>query len=181
MAKTLIYRNIFGKKVNVGNNGNGVTKVTSLPEVGETGKIYYNVEDNKYYTYNGNTFNEVGVQIGLPIVQASTVATTETETEGAVSVQVTYYDLEPNVYYLFGTTSIINLRFPLYEDDINIAASYVGRFKCQDTQGSTVTIHLGNGVHFADNIPDIEPGHTYEFNVLYDTCLITDITYTSNG
>ena len=179
MAKKLIYRNIFGRKVKTDQtNGGSTTTVTALPETGVSGVIYYNSTENKYYTYSNDSWQELGNQAGLPIVQASSVAKTET-IEG--SIATTYYDLEPNVYYLFGQKSIINLRFPLYDDGINVAGSFIGRFTCSDVENSTVNVTLNNGVHFADNIPDIEPGHTYEFNVLYDTCLITDITYTSNG
>lgn len=55
-----LYANIDGNVVPI-IKGSGVTRVTSLPETGEEGKIYYNTNNKKYYTYtNEGGFNETG-------------------------------------------------------------------------------------------------------------------------
>ena len=188
MAKKLIYRNIFGKKVNVGGEGGNVSNISSLSEIGKAGEIYYNTTDKKYYVYTENGFTEFGAQEGLPIVRNPAVHKVNGEE------QEYEYDLEPNKYYIFGriggTAPIETLVGPdgvafidapsltfHVNEDSDIAKSYVGRFIANVDSPSITLV----GAHFADDIPDIESGHTYEFNVLYDTCLITDITYTSNG
>lgn len=55
-----LYANIDGNVVPI-IKGSGVTRVASLPEKGEEGKIYYNTNNKKYYTYtNEGGFNEIG-------------------------------------------------------------------------------------------------------------------------
>lgn len=59
--KRIFTRNVFGKPVELGGAGGGVQKVDTLPEKGEDGKIYYNTNNKKYYTYtNKGGFNEIG-------------------------------------------------------------------------------------------------------------------------
>lgn len=55
-----LYANIDGNVVPI-IKGSGVTRVASLPATGEEGKIYYNTNNKKYYTYtNEGGFNETG-------------------------------------------------------------------------------------------------------------------------
>lgn len=166
----------------------GATIVETLPETGQAGIIYYNTEDSNYYVYTENGFKEFGAQEGLPIVRNPAVHKLNGEE------QEYEYDLEPNKYYVFGRiggtapqetlvgpdgVAVIDapsLTFHVSEDSY-IVKSYVGRFIANADSPSITLV----GAHFADDIPDIESGHTYEFNILYGICLITDITYTSNG
>ena len=186
MAKKLIYRNIFGRKVNVGGEGGNVSNVSSLPETGKAGEIYYNTIDKKYYIYTEEGFSEFGAQKGLPIVRNPAVHKLNGEE------QEYEYDLEPNKYYVFGRiggtapletlvgpdgVEIIDapsLTFHISEDAY-IAKSYVGRFTANADSPSITLV----GAHFADDIPDLEDDHTYEFNILNGICKVTDITYTT--
>ena len=184
MAKKLIYRNIFGRKVNLGGEGGNVSNVSSLPETGKAGEIYYNTTDGKYYVYTEEGFTEFGIQEGLPIIRQP-----ESHKIDGV-VQANEYDLEPNKYYVFGPiggtpqslvgsdgveligASSLTLHV---ETDHDIAKSYIGKFLA-NTDSPSITLV---GAHFADDIPDLEASHTYEFNILNGICKITDITYTT--
>lgn len=164
----------------------GATIVETLPETGRAGIIYYNTEDSNYYVYTENGFKEFGAQEGLPIVRNPAVHKLNGEE------QEYEYDLEPNKYYWFGriggTISDESIIGPdgipdidapsltLHVDfDSTIARSYVGRFTANADSPSITLV----GAHFADDIPDIETNHAYEFNILNSVCKITDITYTA--
>lgn len=161
----------------------GATKVETLPETGQAGIIYYNTEDSKYYVYTKEGFTLFGMQAGLPILFNPNPRSGDGVTPNSD------FDIEPNIYYYFGlvggNTPSVELIGPsgtvlsfcpslnlFFNAEGDIAKSYVGRFTA-NVDNPNITLH---GVHFPSEVPDIEAGHTYEFNVLYDTCLITDIT-----
>ena len=196
----------------------GVTKVASLPETGEAGKIYYNTTSNTYYLHDGTSYVPVGIveDTSFPLVPKAGViyhiVDRATDTDGyfaydgtsyrqfcahsypvvtpaepAHTVDDTYdtvsYTLQPNKYYSLsgvggGTdqtkTRVLALQFT---PKTNVAEQYVGRVSCD----GPVQLQLPAGIHLPDEHPDLEEDHTYEFNILYDTCLITDITYTDNS
>ena len=201
MERKLIFRNVFGKKVNIkdekGDN-TGVINVVTLPVTGEAGRIYYNTTDNKYYIYEDGAFTEFGAVVNpeIEIVanpqpsfadvssgkdDSDSEEETETENEGEgegndePQTIIVQYNIEPNKYYMFGTrTSAFKLNFTL---DNTYAKQYLGRFTAS---GDSVSLVLPANVHIPDDMqPDIEDDHTYEFNILHDICLITDITYTT--
>lgn len=90
------------------------------------------------------------------------------------------YDLLPDKYYMLGergsSTPQLNtivLHFPNNnETSIN---QYIVRFTAT---ADNVNIDLQDGVYLPDNTETIKQGHTYELNILYDTCLVVDITHT---
>lgn len=88
--------------------------------------------------------------------------------------------LDAGKYYLLGSVgsstaanNVLTLSFTTSQTE---ALSYMGRFTAV---ADALSLSLPSGIHFTDNVPDIEAGHTYEFNILYDTCVLTDITYTA--
>lgn len=169
----------------------GTEQVEALPATGEQGRVYYNTTDGKYYVYDGDDFSEFGAKTelpdGLPIVRNPAVHELNGEE------QEYEYDLEPDKYYVFGRIggtapqeSLVgpdgvvvidapSLTFHITEDS-NTAKSYVGKFIANADSPSITLV----GAHFADDVPDLEANHTYEFNILNGICKITDITYTAS-
>ena len=203
--KTLQHRNIFGKRVNVFEaytnkdhpdvknvaqaldklfeGGNGVNKVTVLPDISEAeeGGIYYDTTNSTYYLVGNSGYIPI-TDPRLKIIDDVTDSRHYGEGVSGPTLEVGGYDLLPNTYYVFGALpldgnniSYLSLHF------LNIVEGmynqYLGRFSVSNSS-TDVNITLNDGVHFPDDIIDLEAGHTYEFNVLGDTCLITDITYT---
>lgn len=165
--------------------GSGVLGFENLPNSGEIGTLYYQGNNDTYYVWNGTAFVEL-VPTSMPVVYDADVRSDNALiTAQGIS---TIYNIEPNKYYIFGqiggtlpeaieggphNSSDLGLYFVDATD--GTAKTYAGRF----TAGAdSPTIVVLGGVHFPDDIIDIESGHTYEFNVLYDTILLTDITYT---
>ena len=157
----------------------GVTKVTSLPETGEAGKIYYNTTDNKYYLYNGTSYSPIGSQ-GMPIG--------ETPENTSITPSKVDYTLAANTFYnldTFYTTSDdevpkdATFRFDgiASEDAMN---TYVFRMTVPDAGVPNMTF---NYVIIPDSTKEVldalEEGHTYEFNVFGNVMLVTDITQTT--
>ena len=54
-----------------------------------------------------------------------------------------------------------------------VALSFMGRFTAV---ADGLTLNLPSGIHFTDSAPEIKAGRTYEFNIFYDVCILTDIT-----
>lgn len=167
--------------------GGAVTTVDTLPDTGESGKIYYNTEDCKYYVYGEGGFSKLGETGSSPVVSGDDLPVLHNDPDHLIIPNT--YRLSAGVYYDLGTpTNIapisrpeeytITLYFPERAADPDSAYCYFGRFTAP---ADDIGITLKNGVHFPDEHPDIESGHTYEFSVLYDTFLITDITYTPNN
>ena len=178
--KQLKLRNVFGRptKVNLGDDNkdvNGVTKVATLPETGEEGKIYYNTTTKIYYVSDGSTYTPIGVE-GMPVIDAEY---TEEESQG---VSFHRYTLDPNNFYEFTETytssEISNIRIDLSANtDDGRTKSYIWRLK----YSTGMNIIIGNAVipdATKEILDDLEDGHTYEFNVLEDVLLVTDITVT---
>lgn len=89
--KTLNVKNIFGRKTKVvleSQGGDGVTKVSALPESGVAGRIYYNTADGKYYVYNETTsvFTELGVTVNPSDIMPTVEQTTSTSQSGGDNI-----------------------------------------------------------------------------------------------
>ena len=149
--------------------------------------------------------NEVFAQIAttkdlvsMPIVDASAMANEATggrmaEALANASKSVT---IDAGKYYDFGVRPLTGESglsiFPKAQtEDMDNAYSYVGRFTVDENlsgdfqfalisvrKGLTGNVLEGDG-DFAFKLPDeveFEAGHTYEFNILFDTAFIKDIT-----
>lgn len=118
----------------IGGAGGGVEKVDTLPEKGEEGKIYYNTNDKKYYTYtNKDGFDEIGSGVDGPIYQIkyqyspcfTNVAPIDLQPEG-----VDYFD---ELSFLKVGTKIDSYFFRDKEDDnmvFDFENSYSGEANC---------------------------------------------------
>lgn len=165
-------------------NEGGVINVDSLPEPSKAkeGAIYYNIETGTHYLFDGANFTEINTSV-MPVVRKTG---TSTALQYGVSIQ-------PNCYNIITIPEdIIHTQDPNATDrpfvfnfidvpDATMAGQYVGRFTAlADNQAiSLYTSTTGVSLHWPDDVIEIVEGHTYEFNLLYDTCLLTDITITS--
>ena len=140
--------------------------------------------------------------VSMPIVDGSAMANETTYGSGqmvenlvSASQSIT---IDAGKYYDFGTRPLSGESglaiFPKEQtEDGNNAYSYVGRFTIDDSFSETFQFAMitarknsNNNVlegdetgDFAFKLPDeveFTAGHTYEFNILYDTCFIKDIT-----
>ena len=173
------WANVNGSLVELGRgkNGNGVTKVDTLPEQGEQGKIYYNTSDNKYYIYNGNDYENLG---------SNDVK------------RVTYIDSDPGQYTLFPNILYDNcfdwhmavdesdkrnamLELYIVDSSNDIASCYTFRTTIP-ANADSFNITFSPNVKIPDEVNDfissMEAGHTYEFNIFADVLLVSDITVT---
>lgn len=57
--KKLQLRNVYGKPVNVGTSGGGVTKVNALPASANEGDIYYNTKTKEYSVFNDGNWRSI--------------------------------------------------------------------------------------------------------------------------
>ena len=88
--------------------------------------------------------------------------------------------IEPNNYYLLGNVGSVgsataaenSLTLSFMTSD-TVALSFRGRFTAV---ADGLTLNLPRGIHFTDSAPEIKAGRTYEFNIFYDVCILTDIT-----
>lgn len=200
MAKKLILRNVFGKKAMVldpDKEFNEVTKVATLPEVGELGKIYYDTTNDKYCVYDAeNTkYKDLAEEIvekpGLPIA-------TEIESDDSTTtVGETAYGLLPNTFYNLNNlinsigmeTTHIYLIDATHDDD-SFTRQYIWRLTVPGTDGESVAIPSGFSLDIEEDdlaipeaskdiLDDLEPNHTYEFNVLEGVLFVADVTNAS--
>lgn len=115
---------------------------------------------------NYYTKSEVDGKVAMPIVSL-------TPTNGAATI-------EANKYYLLGSvgseTAADNGLTLSFQTSQVEALTYMGRFTAT---ANALSLILPSGIRFTDALPDIESGHTYEFNILFDTCILTDITVTA--
>jgi len=93
--KRLDVKNIFGRKTKVvleSQGGDGVTKVSALPESGVAGRIYYNTADGKYYVYNETTsvFTELGVTVNPSDVMPTVTQEASTQSGGDNIITFTF-------------------------------------------------------------------------------------------
>ena len=186
MKKILRLNNVFGKRAIV-LNGEAITQTNSLPTKGEFGKIYYNKSDNKYYVVSDT---EDGVSEYIELGTGSDSNSGDIEVASIYSPTNNVYNLQANKYYLLGTLTVDNT---VLADPVNpnikltgfstdgVAKSYIGRFTAGADNLNFLFSTDNGSVHICDEDADIDiiQGHTYEFNVLYDTVFIKDITYTS--
>ena len=163
------YANINSSMIKIGGagkDGNGVTKVDTLPEQGEEGKIYYNTTTGTYYiSDNGKwrTFNETTVITSLDDV----------ETPQTVPVMANTYILEPNTFYNISNWKTTNVPSLNFQFDITEGV-YAGRFTAWD---DNMTVSWPVGIKIPDSLDiDIVADHTYEFNVWQGVLLLTDVT-----
>ena len=165
------YANINSSMVKIGGagkDGNGVTKVDTLPEQGEEGKIYYNTTTGTYYiSDNGRwrTFNETTVITSLDDV----------ETPQTVPAMANTYILQPNMFYNISNWKTTNVPSLSFQFDITEGV-YAGRFTAWD---DAMTVSWPVGIKIPDSLDvDIVANHTYEFNVWQGVCIIQDVTVT---
>lgn len=179
MIKKLIYRNIFGKPVKIKfDDGGGVTKVDTLPEQGEEGKIYYNTTTGTYYiSDNGKwrTFNETTVVTNLDDVPR------QPSVGGAQAWNS--YVLSPNVFYNIANWNRVpagGVPSTSMVFDFNPADGiYAGRFTAW---ADDMNITWPAGVTTPDSVDTtIVNGHTYEFNVWQGVLFLADVTTTANA
>ena len=163
-----------------------IKRVDELPDASEAreGAIYYDTTYGKYYLFDGGDFTEINTSI-MPVVRKTG---TSTALQYGVSIL-------PNCYNIITIPEdIIHVQDPNVPDrsfvfnfidmpDATMAGQYVGRFTAiADNQAISLYTSTPNvNLHWPDNVIEIEEGHTYEFNLLYDTCLLTDITTTSQS
>jgi hypothetical protein len=185
---------------------NGVTRVEGLPESGQSGKIYYNTNDSSYYTYDeaNGKFIPLGTTDMLYVDYSEEV---EPNTYNGTSINSNSLSIpiEPNKYYDFGVRPIaVPLVYGLgvlpIKLDPNVAYQYCGRFTVASDAnvdnfvfqlvnkrvGGTgmfpmfIPDNMGNNnmpLHIGGSVPEFEAGHTYEFTIVYDTCVFLDITH----
>lgn len=172
-------RNVFGKPVRV-STGDGVTKVDTLPEQGEEGKIYYNTTDNTYYVWDAekSAFTPLGVDETVVVTDIDDVEQAKEELiPGTQSVIANGYVLEPNVFYNIENwqkdMTFDGIAFKFDATDNNV---YAGRFTAW---ADAMSIGLPAGVSLPDETVDIVEGHIYEFNIWQGVCIIQDVTVTS--
>lgn len=183
-------RNVFGKPVknlNLGSDGGGVTKVNTLPETGEAGKIYYNTSDNTYYVCNNDKFEPIakqGMAKGTPEITGH-YAISGSDLTG-VNLK-----LQPNTYYNL-SDAIWFTDQDLDNPDVgSLTFTFDGLDGTDDTTNSYVFrmiigVDSPNLVFTGVFIPDVtkevldnlEQDHEYEFNVFDKYMLVTDVTVT---
>lgn len=156
------------------------------------GKIIYIEEDNGYYIFDSTQYvsDSIGlipitptpVEVPMPLVNYTT-KTNDTNGGGILNSAIA---IDPNKYYLFGTRTVLSIYVTRYMEP-NVCFSYTGRFTVDpNISGDFIfTIYISkqlaipagyHGITIADNSAELEAGHTYEFNILYDSCTIIDIT-----
>ena len=168
--------------------GGGVTKVATLPNRGELGKIYYNTTDNKYYVFGSDGWEPAGKDAPIPVVtdpnevehRFNQVPDSVNNNAGTVEY---LYDLQPNVFYNIEDWlevdnlptvewEVVNIGF-YFVFDPNTDGAVAGRFKAWE---DGINFHWPAGVKVA-NSEDVEivNGHTYEFNVYKGVAIIMDL------
>ncbi len=140
--------------------------------------------------------------VSMPIVDGSAMANETTYGSGLLAEKLVSASqsitIDAGKYYDFGERPLSGESglaiFPKEQcEDGSNAYSYVGRFTIDDSFSGMFTFamitarkNINNNVlegdttgDFAFKLPDeveFTAGHTYEFNILYDTCFIKDIT-----
>lgn len=181
--------NVSGDIIKLKLNGSsdaGVTQVSSLPQVGKEGSIYYNITDKQYYTYtseNGwqSTGNADVVSNPNDIAHAILVSDDSTV---ANAKKVDYvYTLKPGVFYNVDDWLTVDDRPTVDADVVNITLAFAfdantdsvfaGRFTAWE---DNINLMWPAGVVIAnqDDI-DIVNGHTYEFNAYQGVAILMDL------
>lgn len=171
----------------IGDIGGGVTKVNTLPETGEAGKIYYNTSDNTYYVYNNDKFEPIakqGMSKGIPDITSHYVISGSDMTGVNLKLQPnTYYNLSDAIWFTdqdLDNPDVGSLTFTFdgLDGTDDTTNSYVFRM--------IVGVDSPNLVFTGVFIPDVakevldnlELNHEYEFNVFDKYMLVTDVTVT---
>ena len=165
-------------------------------------KFIFNEDDGKYY-YWDNDWKPLIYEPPVCQIEDYTERPNDTTDTGSnVNINdpnyatqgATCIKISPDWYYLFGTRTDNLAIMPRLRSD-SIAYSYMGRFTVALDQNDAFNFSIKvptDGIggliddqstfsfHVPDNISKFEDGHTYEFNILYDVCVITDITYTTS-
>ena len=192
MEKTLILRNVFGRKAgNVSlpgsGKGTGVVPISSTPDKVTPGTIYYNTREDKYF---------IGTNDGLKPISTNSVDVTSTITTSAIhtvpgkdNVLVPDgYILKPGVFYDYldnwvyhyvnvgtsGTLTIDNAK--IYLDPYDENAIYSGRFTVTT---DTPNITWPTGVTLPDEDNEtfaFQANHRYEFNIFRGILFLKDVT-----
>lgn len=182
-GKILEYRNIFGRKVKVQNNEEGgVIVVSTLPQTGEEGNIYYDTTTKKYYTYDStNGFEPISKSIIDIISDAQPMTSEEATAEFGFTIPGSAYSIEPNKLYLLGTVQGCLAISPAEESDTE-ALQYMCRFTAMLPTPNGYPLIIKDAT-VPDNTIEIEEGHTYELNILHGVAMLADITSTpaNNG
>ena len=173
MEKKLILRNIFGKPVKIkegGESSESIISVSTLPREGETGKIYYNTTEDKYYVYDNATHKYTDLS-SATIEVIDDIDDVETVD---LSPEVNTYKLKPGVFYNIddwnkGDESDTAMVF-VFERGNGI---YAGRFTAwADDMNITWPTTVDN---IDEENVEIVSGHTYEFNVWLGKCFVRDV------
>lgn len=174
--KRLQYRNIFGRIVKIEGGGEGVTSVSSLPESGQAGKIYYNTTNNTYYVWDSeaSAFTPLGVDETVVITEIDDVERLYVEVPGGPSQSVANgFVLDPGVFYNIDYWNVNTGNSLTFGFDPSLPKVYAGRFTAWDDD---ISINLPAGVSLPDETVNIVSGHTYEFNIWQGVCIIQDVT-----
>lgn len=183
-------RNVFGKPVknlNLGSDGGGVTKVSTLPETGEAGKIYYNTSDNTYYVYNNNKFEPIakqGMPKGTPEITGHYLINGTDKNGASLTLQPnTYYNLSNEIWFSsqdLEEPDIAGLKFTF--NDLNGTDDTVNSYVFRMIIGVASPNLVFTGVFIPDVtkevLDNLELNHEYEFNVFDKYMLVTDVTVT---
>lgn len=157
----------------------GVTQVDALPDTGEEGKIYYNTTDGKYYTFNGDEYSELGCCLDFD----TPTGVVESSGSGGLTTYDVTFTIKDNTYSDLGTvgTPTTGQNIHIEFADSSVLHRCIGCFKIS-SQGSA-SLHLPLGISFPTDLANFtfDSGHTYEFNILYNTCLVHDITSPGKG
>lgn len=195
---------IIGLSEYIGNNGASVLKyadaetflaeVASHEQSGENnpytsyyGAFIYIEDEGKFYTFDDSSEESL-----IPVTPEEkdmelvnyTTKTNDTNGGGILNSAIA---IDPNKYYLFGTRTVLSIYVTRYMEP-NVCFSYTGRFTVDpNISGDFIfTIYISkqlaipagyHGITITDNSAELEADHTYEFNILYDSCTIVDITH----
>lgn len=188
-------RNVFGKPVknlNLGSDGGGVTKVNTLPETGEAGKIYYNTSDSTYYVYNNDKFEPIakqGMPKGTPEITGHYVISDIDKNGASITLQPnTYYNLSDAIWFTdqdLDNPDIAGLTFTFDRLDgtDDVVNSYL--FRLRIISDKPLPNLVFNGVFIPavakEVLDNLELNHEYEFNVFDKYMLVTDVTIIKEG
>lgn len=171
----------------IGDVGGGVTKVNTLPETGEAGKIYYNTSDNTYYVYNNDKFEPIakqGMAKGTPEIIGHYAISGSDLTGVNLKLQPnTYYNLSDAIWFTdqdLDNPDVGSLTFTF--DGLDGTADVVNSYVFRMIIGVASPNLVFTGVFIPDVtkeiLDDLELNHEYEFNVFDKYMLVTDVTVT---
>lgn len=189
----------------------GVTKIHGTPDdqgedfVIEEGKIYYDIDDEKYYLGGNEAYYQIPTiddvvyaiqnneEYWVSINEWPILAAPEQRKINGVS-QPGCYDIRPFTLYTGGFNPASGTQGQSPTLDIALldgSAVHTREYCFYYTQsGSTVpqiSIHVNEAVtqvtvpdSVAELIAGMEDGHTYEFNIFNNVLLVSDITATQS-